>query len=244
MFRFKQFTVHDDRCAMKVGTDGVLLGAWASVDGARRILDVGAGCGLVALMAAQRAPEAHVTAIEIDDAAAAQARENVQQSPFADRVEVLCDDFVTYAANLETSITSQPHNLAQHYDVIVSNPPFFEEDLLPPDAKRANARHTQAGGLTFESLVAAAVTLLREGGHLQVIIPKTAQQRFHAICNRYGLSLVRSTDVQTVVRKAPKRVLLDFANTPLATPQHDVLVLMEQGERSVAYAALCREFYL
>lgn len=251
MFRFKQFTIHDDRCAMKVGTDGVLLGAWAALDGAQRILDVGAGCGLVALMVAQRAPEARVTAIEIDEAAAVQAYENVQQSPFADRVEVRCDDFVAFAGPVtfqpklsQLAISRPETSELKSYDVIVSNPPFFEEDLLPPDAKRANARHTQAGGLTFESLVAAAVTMLRKAGHLQVIIPKTAQPRFHALCNAHGLSLVRATDVQTVARKAPKRVLLDFAKSSLATPQYDTIVLMEHGERSAAYAALCRDFYL
>ena len=247
MFRFKQFTICDDRCAMKVGTDGVLLGAWASADDAQHILDVGAGCGLVALMIAQRAPEAHVLAIEIDGSAAAQALENVQQSPFADRVEVLCDDFVAFAANLETSpasTSSQPFNPAQHYDLIVSNPPFFEENLLPPDARRANARHTQGGGLTFENFIASSARLLCDGGHLQVIIPKSAQTRFHAICTSNGLSLMRATDVQTVVRKAPKRVLLDFAKVNLSSPQYDSIVLMEQGVRSEAYTRLCGDFYL
>lgn len=244
MFRFKQFTIHDDRCAMKVGTDGVLLGAWAQIAAAPseanderagecRVLDVGAGCGLVTLMLAQRYPEATITALEIDADAAEQAAENAAQSPFASQVTIEQGDFSVYQ--------SKP------YDAIVSNPPFFEEDLLPPDAQRANARHT-AAGLTFDILVAHSAELLREGGSLHVIIPKTAQTRFHALCNINGLTLIHATDVRTVERKAPKRVLLHFVKG--AAPQEgrvvqrDEIVLMDNGARSEAYSELCKDFYL
>lgn len=230
MFRFKRFTINDDRCAMKVGTDGVLLGAWADVDGAERVLDVGAGSGLVALMLAQRSEQVRVTAIEIDEEAAQQARENVAASPFAGRVEVVAGDFLQYAA--------------APFDAVVSNPPFFEEDLLPPDQQRASARHTSSG-LNFESLVTGSCRLLREGGLLQVIVPKTAQTRFHALCNAAGLTLARATDVRTVVRKAPKRVMLQFVKgASAAAVVRDEIVLMENGERTAQYAALCRDFYL
>lgn len=182
-------------------------------------------------MLAQRFPGASFAALEIDAAAAAQAAENVERSPFASQISVENADFLSY--------------IDGGFDAIVSNPPFFEEDLLPPDAQRANARHT-AAGLTFEALVQHSAQLLRDGGSLQVIIPKTAQNRFHTLCNSSGLALVRSTDVRTVERKAPKRVLLHFVKSSDA-PQNvlrDELILMRDGQRSAEYAELCRDFYL
>lgn len=246
MFRFKQFTVEDDRCAMKVGTDGVLLGAWAEISACEsRVLDVGAGCGLVSLMLAQRFPQASITALELDAAAAEQAGENVAASPFVSQIEVVQGDYCR-------------QDFAQPFDVIVSNPPFFEEDLLPPDAERASARHT-AAGLTFAMLVGRSAELLRGGGSLQVIVPKTAQNRFHALCNLNELVLVRATDVRTVGRKEPKRVLLHFVKGGVVASGRDAvgttsdnsnvvarneLILMENGQRSAAYSELCCEFYL
>lgn len=231
MFRFKHFAVNDDRCAMKVGTDGVILGAWADVAGARRVLDVGTGCGLIALMLAQRFPEAKVTALEIDAEAAAQAQENVVQSPFAQQIRVETADFLYFTTEIL-------------FDAVVSNPPFFEEDLLPPDAARAHARHTSAG-LGFEPLVKHSETLLRPGGSLQVVIPKTAQGRFHDLCNQYNFTLLRATDVRTVMRKEPKRILLHFVKGNTTTPPlRDELILTTNGQRSEQYAHLCCDFYL
>lgn len=259
MFTFRQFVVHDDRCAMKVGTDGVLLGAWARLTATdeppqtigseshaapienrrstKRVLDVGTGCGLVALLLAQRFPEAHLAALEIDPQAAEQAAENVARSPFAQQIDVLCADFLddNHCAFLRDAGT---------FDAIVSNPPFFEETLLAPDALRAQARHT-ATGLTFARLTMRAARLLRPGGSLEVIVPKSAQERFHAAAADVGCSLVRATDVQTVARKAPKRVLLHFVKD--AAPERverDTLILLCDGQRSAQYAELCRDFYL
>lgn len=227
---------------MKVGTDGVLLGAWAEMTNAEtHVLDVGAGCGLISLMLAQRYSELRVTALELDGAAAQQAAENVVRSPFAAQVEVVLGNFCNQVFD-------------SSFDAIVSNPPFFEEDLLPPDAERASARHT-AAGLTFATLVERSAELLKEGGSLQVIIPKTAQTRFHALCNQHNLVLGRATDVRTVRRKDPKRVLLHFVKeqsrrdytTTLSSCSgvvRDELVLMENGNRSQAYTELCKDFYL
>ncbi len=253
MFTFRQFVIHDDRCAMKVGTDGVLLGVWARLTAtgeppqttgseshaapienrrsAKRVLDVGTGCGLVALLLAQRFPEAHLVALEIDPQAAE------TRSPFAQQIDVLCADFLddNHCASLRDAGT---------FDAIVSNPPFFEETLLAPDALRAQARHT-ATGLTFALLTRRAARLLRPGGSLEVIVPKSAQERFHAAAADVGCSLVRATDVQTVARKAPKRVLLHFVKG--AAPERverDTLILLCDGQRSAQYAELCRDFYL
>ncbi|MDO4210945.1 MAG: methyltransferase [Bacteroidales bacterium] len=238
MFQFKQFAINDDRCAMKVGTDGVLLGAWADVAHAKRVLDVGAGCGLISLMLAQRFPQIHVMALELDSDAAIQAQENAAESPFAMQVDVVEGDFAYFALQ-------DDGRTFEAFDAIVSNPPFFEEDLLPPDGARANARHT-AAGLNFENLVAGSARLLCDGGTLSVIIPKDAQLRFHAICNRHGFSLLRATDVRTVIRKAPKRVMLHFVKSRSATAEvlRDEIVLMQDGKRSAAYANLCHDFYL
>lgn len=233
MFRFKQFAVDDDLCAMKVGTDGVLLGAWAEIPvKATRVLDVGAGCGLISLMLAQRFPGAKITALEIAPEAARQAQENAQSSPFAQQINVETRDFLRFVAE-------------QTFDAIVSNPPFFEETLLPPDSVRASARHT-AAGLTFVALISHSAELLKVGGSLQVIIPKEAQTRFHTICNTHSLMLLRATDVRTVERKSPKRVLLHFVkSTNIPTPvMRDELVLMREGNRSKEYSRLCQDFYL
>lgn len=228
---------------MKVGTDGVLLGAWADVAQAQRVLDVGTGCGLIALMLAQRFPNAQITGLELDAEAARQAQQNAERSPFAERVRVVQGDFAAFAAARPSSFKGDP--TSDFFDAVVSNPPFFEEDLLPPDEGRANARHT-ASGLDFATLIAHSAELLADGGSLQVIIPKAAQNRFHALCNQQGFTLVRATDVRTVKRKDPKRVMLHFVKGDelAAAVVRDEIVLMENGERSAAYAALCREFYL
>jgi tRNA1Val (adenine37-N6)-methyltransferase len=134
-FKFKQFEIHQDRCAMKVGTDGVLLGAWAP--GGKRILDVGSGTGLISLMMAQRFPEAQVRGIDMDGEACEEAAENVAASPFADRVEIEC-------------CRLQDYHSEESFDAIVSNPPFFLNSLKNPDSKRTMARHTDS--LPFRDL--------------------------------------------------------------------------------------------
>ena len=232
MFRFKQFSIHDEACAMKVGTDGVLLGAWADLPNRGVCWDVGAGCGLISLMLAQRFEKMHFTAIEIDAPAAVQAKENVENTPFSDRITVLNADFLdlTFAA---ASITA-----------IVSNPPFFQETLHSPHRQRAQARHN-AAALPFPHFVERAAELLEEKGTLQVILPKSEQTLFHDLCNQVGLTLVRQTDVRTVAYKPPKRVLLQFLKGKVEeTPKRDELILMQDGGRSPAYQQLCEAYYL
>lgn len=217
---------------MKVGTDGVLLGCWAELPTAGEVLDVGAGCGLVALCLAQRFAQANITALEIDENAAQQAAENVAASPFAEQVKVACDDFL------------QAPYPATAFSAIVSNPPFFQEDLIAPNLQRARARHT-AAGLTFEALIARSAQLLASDGSLQVIVPTNAEATFHSLCNDYGFTLRRQTLVHTTTRKPPKRSLLHFQKGHCASPVvRNALYLMEEGRRSSAYQHLCRDFYL
>ena len=230
VFRFKQFNVRHDRCAMKVGTDGVLLGAWATVEGCRRILDIGTGTGLVALMAAQRATMAQVVGIEIDDEAVRQACDNVADSPFAARIAIVSADIRHYESDAP-------------FDAILCNPPFFSEDTLPDSPSRALARHNAL--LSFEALLEAAVRLLSSDGLFTVILPHAECTRFttEAFCR--GLFLTRQCHVHTVSHKPPKRVLLTFSRSaPIATAPETLVLQNADGTRSEAYTTLTKDFYL
>ena len=155
-FKFRQFTIHQGRCAMKVGTDGTLLGAWANAPlGTTRILDIGTGTGLIALMMAQRFPQAEVVGVDIDTDAVGQASENVEQSPFKDRIRILQMDITEMTGVL--------------FDTIVSNPPFFVDALICPDDQRTLARHTV--NLTYDELMQTAYRLMTLDGCFSVIIP-------------------------------------------------------------------------
>jgi len=217
---------------MKVGTDGVLLGAWASVaERDRRMLDIGTGTGLIALMLAQRAPQAQVVGIDVEEVAEAQA--NAAASPWAERITML-----------RTSV--QEFAPAEGFDLAVSNPPFFDASLTCPDAGRTTARHTVR--LPFEELRDAAVRLLNPGGRLAVVLPTDAAARFIALCCG-KLPLVRRTDVRTTPRRPAKRTLLEFRALPLAeAPQPEMTELtVGTGEHecyTAEYRALTRDFYL
>ncbi|BBL07332.1 tRNA1(Val) (adenine(37)-N6)-methyltransferase [Alistipes dispar] len=191
MFRFKQFAVRQDRCPMKVGTDGVLLGAWAPVlPSDRRVLDIGTGTGLIALMMAQRMPQARIAGVDIDDVS--QARENADASPWGARLEFHRCPVQEFAAG-------------GAFDLIVSNPPYFVGSLTCPDAGRTAARH--AVHLPFEALRDAVLRLLAPGGRFALILPSSEAERFLAVC-RDALTLVHRTDVRTTPRREAKRALL------------------------------------
>lgn len=225
-FRFKQFTVHHDRCAMKVGTDGVLLGATAY--GGRRILDIGTGTGLVAMMMAQRFPLSMVTAIDIDKMAVEQAKENVEASPFRDRIEIVNDDISNYCKEKE-------------FDCIVCNPPFFEDSLRCPNEQRATARHAEA--LPFDVLIDRIAHLLSAEGIATIIIPSDIMSRIESECAYANLFIRRKIFIRTVERKMPKRVLVSFGKQRTET-EVCTQCLMEHGERSAWYNEVCKDFYL
>ncbi len=241
-FRFKQFTVQQDQCAMKVGTDGVLLGALAT--GGSKILDIGTGTGLVALMMAQRCPEAQLTAIDIDAAACGQAAQNVAQSPFAERITIKHTSLSDFA----------DESVQGTFDAIVCNPPFFENSLECPDDRRTAARHTSS--LPFAELIANAARLLSDSGTMTVIIPTMAVTRMEAECAYCSLRIARRLHIKTVERKAPKRTLLYITKRSAASPTIPVgasptplasvetQCLMENGQRSEWYSTLCCDFYL
>lgn len=230
-FTFKRFHIDHSRCAMKVGTDGVLIGAWCRLPDEGRILDIGTGTGLIALMAAQRSPHALVTAIDMDAACVAQARGNVAASPWGGRIEVVGKPLQEFFPQ-------------ERFDAIVSNPPYFEESLLPPDERRTAARHTCS--LPFPDLARAAVRLLAGGGRFSLILPAGGAERFLSAA-RGLLYLTRRCDVWTTPSSGVRRVMMEFVPQPAGVlPQTGRLVIEEGGEMrySAEYRALTRDFYL
>ena len=225
-FEFKRFTVHQERCGMKVGTDGCLLGAWAVMPPAERcsphILDVGTGTGLIALMMAQRYPEARVTAVEIDAEAAGQAQENVQQSPFASRIEVVQADY---------------KDMQGVFSSIVSNPPYFINALDCPDPQRSLARHNNS--LTYDTLMQHAAQLLAAEGEVSVIVPFDNKANMEHAAALAGLVPSRTCLVKTTERKAPRRCLMAFRKAVNCDVEYTELVI-----GSSEFRALMHDFYL
>ena len=230
-FQFRQFTIRQARCAMKVGTDGTLLGAWAEVpSGPVRILDIGTGTGLVALMMAQRFPEASVVGIDIDAEAVAQAQENVNESPFSDRIEIRQTD----AAALQD---------IDGFDAIVSNPPYYVDSLTCPDGQRTTARHTVS--LSFDTLIDVAYRLLKDHGRFSVVIPSDGRSRLEAEARLRGFFLSRICSIKTTPTKQPKRQLIEFRKQPvneIDTTEGILEVL--PNVRSPWYQQLTQDFYI
>ena len=230
-FTFKQFVVRQDRCAMKVGTDGTLLGAWAEMernDG--KVLDIGTGTGLIALMMAQRYPEAKVTGIDIDEMAVSQTVENVQGSPFADRIEVLQADVNSFEST-------------ELFDSIVCNPPFFNNALICPDNQRTQARHTLS--LSYQQLMAAAWRLLRDEGVFSLIIPNDFFQQLESEAHLAGFFLTRVFGVRTIEGKPIKRYLIELRKHPyIELIKKDVMIEDEPNVRSIWYRELTKNFYI
>ena len=215
---------------MKVGTDGVLLGAWVDLSKADNILDIGTGTGLIALMLAQRC-SASIDAIEIDEAAASQALENVRLSPWKMRVKVI------HSSLQEFISPNKPYNL------IVTNPPYFINALPAPDKKRALARHSQQ--LSLIELIKKAKSLMHPDGHFAVILPDSVYNEFVAQANLYNLYPVRETRVHSTPDKKAFRILAEFSLTE-QEPERSELVIEENGRHNYSedYYRLTNEFYL
>lgn len=230
-FHFKQFTVGQKSSTHKVGTDGVLLGAWVQVAGEiNNILDIGTGSGLITLMLAQQtAPATRIDGIEIEEQDVLQARENVQHSPWPQKIII-------------HHIALQEFFPEKKYDLIVSNPPYFINSWLPPEKKRTQARHTQS--LSFESLLANTTRLLASQGRLVVILPFVEGSGFIDLAESFQLFLNRKTSFRSRSHKPVERLLLEFSFSQTTTNESD-LVLYSEGEIwSEAYKELTHEFYL
>ena len=228
-FTFKQFHINHDRCAMKVGTDGILLGAWAPVEQARRVLDIGTGSGLIALMLAQRSrSDCHLDAVELDINAANQARENAAASPWAERVTIVESAIQDYQADL--------------YDLIVSNPPYFVAGQSFSDPARALARHT--GGLDSHGLLAACHRLLNQDGKVALVLPTAMADEILCISADYDLHGVCYAAVITREGKAANRVLLLLGRGLNRCDRGEIVIHSADGAYSDRYIQLTRPFYL
>ena len=228
-FTFKQFHVAHDRCAMKVGTDGILLGAWAPVTNVRRILDIGSGSGLIALMLAQRSPaDCRIDAVELDSNAARQARENAAASPWHERVTVIESAIQTYQA--------------APYDLIVSNPPYFPAGQTLRDPARALARHT--GGLDPRGLLAASDRLLSRTGQLALVLPTAMADEILCISSSYDLYERCYLAVTTREGKEANRVLLLLGRGLNKCERGEIVIHSATGGYSDRYIQLTSPFYL
>ncbi len=216
---------------MKVGTDSVMLGAWCSVENVNNILDIGAGTGIIALMAAQRST-ASIDTVEIDLDAFHQANDNIQESEFTNRIRVIHADFIEFAKSC-----------TQLYDVIISNPPYFEEALKPKDIRRSIARHAVSLGL--RNLIEQSANLLNERGRLSIIIPKDKENQARQFASGCGLIAARSLSIQGQSGGQYKRILLEWSNTNKGPEIANNLNILDANRRfSPAYVELTRDFYL
>lgn len=232
MFQFKQFTIQQDRTAMKVGTDGVLLGAWAPVvHSPFSILDIGAGTGLIALMLAQRSHAEQIDALEIDEDAYEQCVENFEESPWADRL--FC-----YHAGLD-EFMEEPED---EYDLIISNPPFYTEDYTTGNEQRDKARFAEA--MPFEDLVEAASMLLSEEGVFAVIIPYKEEEKFTALAKEEGLYPFKLTRVKGTPTTEIKRSLIAFSRREQELITDELVIETARHQYTPEYTALTQDFYL
>lgn len=233
MFQFKQFSIHQDRCAMKIGTDAVLLGAWCPIDNRPfSVLDIGAGTGILSLMLAQRTSAEQIDAIEIDENAYEQCVENFEASPWSDRL--FC-----FHAGLDEFV-DEPED---EYDIIISNPPFYSENYKTDNDSRDLARFQDA--LPFEELVDAASLLLSENGIFAVIIPFKEEERFIDLCVEAELFPVKVTRVKGSHTTPIVRSLLAFKRYELSVLEANELVIeINRHEYTDDYINLTKEFYL
>jgi tRNA1Val (adenine37-N6)-methyltransferase len=216
---------------MKVGTDGVLLGAWANTDDAETILDIGTGTGLIAIMMAQRALT-HVDAVELETAAYRQALGNVEQCKWKDRIELYNLSFQAFVKSCK-----------KKYDLIITNPPYFSNALHTPDQKRTNARHDIS--LSFEDILSGSRKLLSSQGRLNLILPSHEGNRFQQISKKYNLFCTRITHVKPLPSKEPKRALMEFSIKE--KPLSENYLVIENNKRhhfTEEYKELTKDFYL
>ncbi|MBF90376.1 MAG: tRNA (adenine-N(6)-)-methyltransferase [Flavobacteriales bacterium] len=229
MFRFKKFGIMQDKCAMKVGTDGTLLGAWVKAKSPEQILDIGTGTGLIAMMLAQRFVNAQIKAIEIDSNASQQTAENFQNTPWINRL------FLEH-------ISLQEFQHAPSFDLIVSNPPYFENNLKANNKKRTQARHTDT--LSFETLIECSSKLLNKNGSLAIILPSESKDKVEAIAQKNHLHLNRLCWVKGTEKTAIKRALLQFSFQEKLLEENTLVVEKERHVYTEEYTEMCKEFYL
>ena len=236
LFRFKRFSLSTERAALKVGTDAVLLGSAMSLraQAGERLLDIGTGGGVIALMAAPRlcdlgADSCRIDAVELDGPSAQEASENFARSPWAGSLECIWADFRNFAAT------------ASRYDHIFSNPPFYDNSLLNPDPRKAPARHTRT--LSFREICAFCATNLVPQGRLSLVLPYEQREELLRCAASFGLYPFRLMSIKTTERKPFRRLIAEFSFTRTQV-EEQTLVLQNGDRRSAAYSELTRDFYL
>lgn len=230
-FRFKKFRVEQEGAAHPVGTDGVLLGAWADVSSAKTILDIGTGTGLVALMLAQRAPECTALGVEIHEPSALCAARNFAASPFAERLSVVCQSVQDFAQSID-----------YQFDLLACNPPFFSENTISPDETRRLGRHSRS--LPLGDLLAAAQKLLAPGGRFCAILPEKTGRLLCEMAATSGLYFTKICAVRARREKPLERLLLEFRREPHEFESSELTIHADGQRYSSAFWELTGEFYL
>ncbi|EFL45523.1 methyltransferase small domain protein [Prevotella disiens FB035-09AN] len=228
-FTFKQFHIEQDQCAMKVGTDGVLLGSWAN--GGEHILDIGTGTGLLALMMAQRFEKSLIDAIEIEENAYQQAAQNVAKSVFKSKINIIHSSLQNFAKS----------NINQ-YDSIICNPPYFVNSLKNNEKSKTIARHNDS--LPFKELISLAYKLLKTEGTLSLVLPVNIFPLIETEAVIYGFFLSRKISIKTTEKKQPKRVLVEYKKEPTQIETSTEYLLNQNGEKSIWYQQLTNIFYI
>lgn len=231
-FKFKQFVIHQDQCTMKVGTDGVLLGAWADVEGVSRALDIGTGSGLIAIMLGQRSEKAKIDGVEIEEKAFEQTVQNMKEAPWANRLK---------AYNI--SLQDFSKNCTHTYDLIVSNPPFFSGGTFSHNQDRNSVRHTIK--LPHGDLLGAARKLLAPHGKLCLILPYIEGLRIQELAQSYNLYCTKETHLRPKASKSVERLLLQFERQEKPVVRDELVIQKENNnEWTDPFMALTKDFYL
>ncbi|BFU59228.1 MULTISPECIES: tRNA1(Val) (adenine(37)-N6)-methyltransferase [Rodentibacter] len=227
-FTFKQFHINQQQCAMKVGTDGILLGAWAEISQCKKILDMGCGTGLLALMLAQRStPDCRIYAVELDTFSAQQAQENIERSPWQTRIKLVQDDVLRFLRTTQET-----------FDLIVANPPYFKQGVACKNEERKLARYTQQ---SHSEWLRCAESRLSEQGKISFVLPYEAAK---TLVKSTALYCIKQTEIITKIGKTPQRMLITFAKQPLLLERDHLAIYDENDRYTVEFIALTKEFYL
>jgi len=231
VFRFKQFDINDDGCSMKISTDGVLLGAWVSTSDVEKILDIGTGCGLIAMILAQRS-DAVIDGIDIHEPSILMARKNGLNTPWNSKLKFYHQSLQDFAKNHKN-----------HYDLIVSNPPYFESSLVSPDPKKALAKHT--GALNHDELVFYSISLLKPGGKISLVLPAGILPSIKTKFAVHGFAPSRIAMVKGKHGKEYNRTLVEMTfSEDRESVISDITIRDKNGHFTPAYKALTSEYYL
>ena len=240
VFRFKKFEVVNERSAMKVNTDGVLLGAAMTVRATdRKLLDIGTGTGTIALMGAQRLDELapgdySVDAIDLDQVSIEEAQLNFSRSPWGNFMQACHASLDDFSLSLGEDV---------RYDLIFSNPPYFEDSLLAPVERRSNARHTSTG-LSYRELLDFAAARLSSDGRISIVLPAEQEQALCRHARMNGLNLFRILRIRTVERKMPGRIVAEFSRSRCEALEEELLTILNEGKYTQEYLSLTHDFYL